>query len=59
MLCPDEYGNTVNNVKPWKCSFENANLFDRVSGGFKLARASGIFAGNMGYRAHAIIRLSP
>lgn len=86
VLCPDAYGNTVDYVKPKKCSFANADYFNRAgirstspgsSGatassagsiyvihmhwrhwGSNVARASGTYAGNMNYRAHAIVRLS-
>lgn len=77
VLCPDQYGNTTEYVKPARCEFLNADYFQRPAGatvssagsihliamrwrrwGGDVARAVGIYAGNMGVRTHAVIRLS-
>lgn len=86
VLCPDPYGNTVDYEKPTKCSFANADYFNRAAirftspdssdatassagsfyvihmhwrhWGSNVARAVGTYAGNMNYRAHALVHLS-
>ncbi|HEX6687590.1 MAG TPA: hypothetical protein VF085_02865 [Solirubrobacterales bacterium] len=58
VLCPDEYGNTVDYVKPTKCSFENANYLNRVamrstshgSGGAAASSAGAIYVRSLHWR---------